>query len=111
MYLKSAVSPPSSPAKSELTGIAHGFEKGSWAYFKLQSAEIFHSVWIISKICDFHLWYNLTFGRVCGFVQKGEMSSVAKAAEGHILHLKFTRLIFLFQSLQKQLFIELSNLK
>lgn len=79
--------------------------------FKLQHAEIFLSFWMVNKICDFHRWYNLTFGKVYGFVQKGEMSSVAEATEGHILHLKITQLISLFRSLQKQLFMELSNLK
>lgn len=66
---------------------------------------------MVNMICDFHQWYNLTFGKVYGFVQKGEMRSVADATAGHILHLRITQLISLFRSLQKQLFMELSDLK
>lgn len=78
------VSPPSAPAKSQLKGIAINFEMRPLGCFKFQHAEIFLSFWMVNKICDFRRWYNLTFGKVYGFVQKGGMSSVIEATEGHL---------------------------
>lgn len=75
---------PSAPAKSQLKGIPIKFEIRPLDCFKFQHAEIFLSFWMVNKICDFHRWYNLTFGKIYGFVQKGGMSSVVEATEGHL---------------------------
>lgn len=77
------VSPPSAAAKSQMKGIAIKLEMRPLGCFKFQHAEIF-SFWMVNKIRDFHLWYNLTFGKVYCFVQKGRMSSVIEAIEGRL---------------------------